>query len=102
LITPKANRRTTKLSEPEIAKALERLEGWERDGETIRKLYTFKTFADGIRFVDRVAVEADAQDHHPDIDIRYTTVVLTLSTHSAGGLTSKDVELAETIDRLQD
>ena len=91
-----------RLSEPEIAKALERLEGWERDGETIRKLYTFKTFADGIRFVDRVAVEADAVDHHPDIDIRYTTVVLTLSTHSAGGLTPKDVQLAEVIDRLLD
>ena len=89
-----------KLSEPEIAKALERLEGWEREDETIRKLYTFKAFADGIRFVDRVAAAADAMDHHPDIDIRYTTVVMALSTHSAGGLTSKDIQLAETIDRL--
>ena len=91
-----------RLSEPELAKALERLEGWERDGETIRKLYTFKAFADGIRFVDRVAVEAEALDHHPDIDIRYTTVVLSLSTHSAGGLTAKDVELAGRIDHLLD
>ena len=88
------------MGEPEIAKALVRLEGWERDGQAIRKLYTFKAFADGIRFVDRVALAADAMDHHPDIDIRYTTVVLTLSTHSAGGLTPKDVELAEAIDRL--
>lgn len=91
-----------RLSEPELAKALERLEGWERDAETIRKLYTFKTFADGIRFVDRVAVAADAVDHHPDIDIRYTTVVLTLSTHRAGGLTPNDIQLAESIDRLLD
>lgn len=98
----KSSQPPKKLSEPEIAKALERLEGWERDGETVRKLYTFKTFADGIRFVDRVAVEADAVDHHPDIDIRYTTVVLTLSTHSAGGLTPKDIQLAEAIDRLLD
>ncbi len=89
-----------KLSEAEIAKALERLDGWERDGGSIRKLYTFKTFAEGIRFVDRVAVEADAQDHHPDIDIRYTTVVMTLSTHSAGGLTNKDTALAARIDEL--
>jgi 4a-hydroxytetrahydrobiopterin dehydratase len=101
-MTPKANRQTTRLSEPEIAKALERLEGWERDGESVRKLHTFKTFADGIRFVDRVAVAADAMDHHPDIDVRYTTVVLTLSTHSAGGLTAKDVELAGRIDHLLD
>jgi 4a-hydroxytetrahydrobiopterin dehydratase len=101
-MAPKANRQRTRLSEPEIAKALERLEGWERDGESIRKLHTFKTFADGIRFVDRVAVEADAMDHHPDIDVRYTTVVLTLSTHSAGGLTAKDVELAWRIDHLLD
>lgn len=87
-----------KLSEAEIVKALQRLDGWEREGPVIRKLYTFKTFAEGIRFVDRVAVEADAADHHPDIDIRYTTVVMTLSTHSAGGLTAKDVAVAEKID----
>ena len=89
-----------KLSEAEIAKALQRLDGWEREGSAIRKLYTFKTFAEGIGFVDRVALEADAADHHPDIDIRYTTVVMTLSTHSAGGLTAKDLALAETIDSL--
>ena len=89
-----------KLAEAEVAKALQRLDGWEREGSAIRKLYTFKTFAEGIRFVDRAAVEADAMDHHPDIDIRYTTVVMTLSTHSAGGLTTKDVELAAKIDEL--
>jgi 4a-hydroxytetrahydrobiopterin dehydratase len=89
-----------KLSEGEIVKALQRLDGWEREGQVIRKLYTFKTFAEGIRFVDRVAVEADAADHHPDIDIRYTTVVMALSTHSAGGLTAKDVDLAAKIDGL--
>jgi 4a-hydroxytetrahydrobiopterin dehydratase len=89
-----------KLTEAETTKALQRLDGWEREGAAIRKLYTFKTFAEGIRFVDRVAVEADAKDHHPDIDIRYTTVVMTLSTHSAGGLTGKDVELAATIDEM--
>jgi 4a-hydroxytetrahydrobiopterin dehydratase len=89
-----------KLGEAEIAKALQRLDGWEREGQAIRKLYTFRTFAEGIRFVDRVAEEADAKDHHPDIDIRYTTVVMTLSTHSAGGLTAKDVELAAKIEEL--
>jgi 4a-hydroxytetrahydrobiopterin dehydratase len=87
------------LTETEVASALKRLEGWTLEGQTIRKLYTFKAFADGIRFVDRVAVEADEMDHHPDIDIRYTTIVVALSTHSAGGLTPKDFELAERIDR---
>ena len=99
-MTAKSNHPPKTLGEPEIAKALGRLEGWERDGQAIRKLYTFKAFADGIRFVDRVALEADTMDHHPDIDIRYTTVVMALSTHSAGGLTRKDVQLAEAIDRL--
>ena len=89
-----------KLTDAEIAKALQKLDGWEREGSAIRKLYTFKTFAEGVGFVDRVALEADAADHHPDIDIRYTTVVMTLSTHSAGGLTAKDVALAEKIDAL--
>jgi 4a-hydroxytetrahydrobiopterin dehydratase len=61
---------------------------------------TCPTFAEGIRFVDRVAVEADARDHHPDIDIRYTAVTLALSTHSAGGLTRQDFDLAGRIDQL--
>jgi 4a-hydroxytetrahydrobiopterin dehydratase len=99
-MTPRSRRpMPKKLTEAEVASALKRLEGWTLEGQTIRKLYTFKAFADGIRFVDRVAVEADAMDHHPDIDIRYTTIVVALSTHSAGGLTTKDLELAELIDR---
>lgn len=89
-----------KLTESEIAEALARVPAWSREGDTIRRALTFPTFAEGIRFVGRVAVEADARDHHPDIDIRYTTVMLALSTHSAGGLTGLDVELAERIDQL--
>jgi len=80
--------------------ALARIPAWTRDGGTIRRTLTFPTFAEGIRFVERVAAEADALDHHPDIDIRYTTVRLALSTHSAGGLTALDLELAARIDRL--
>jgi 4a-hydroxytetrahydrobiopterin dehydratase len=87
-----------RLSEPEIAAELGKLRGWERQGDAIVKAYTFKTFAEGIRFVDRVAVEADQADHHPDIDVRWTTVTMRLSTHSAGGLTRKDFALAAVID----
>ena len=88
-----------KLTEQQIADGLNRLRGWTREGDAIRKSFSFAAFADGIRFVDRVAMAADAMDHHPDVDIRYTTVTMVLSTHSAGGLTRKDFELAERIER---
>lgn len=91
-----------KLSEAEIAARLPTLPGWSREGDVIRRAFTFKAFAAGIRFVDRVAVLADAADHHPDIDIRWTTVTMALSTHSAGGLTAKDFDLAARIDAAAD
>ncbi len=87
-----------RLTEPEIAARLAALPGWTREGDVVRRAFTFPAFADGIRFVDRVAVLADAADHHPDIDVRWTTVTMALSTHSAGGLTAKDFELAARID----
>ena len=87
-----------KLTEQEIAERLSVLSGWKGEGNAIRKSFNFAKFADGIRFVDRVALAADAMDHHPDVDIRYTTVTMVLSTHSAGGLTRKDFELAGKID----
>jgi len=87
-----------KLSDIEIQAGLKALNGWERKGNAIVKPYRFKTFAEGIRFVDRVAVLADEADHHPDIDIRWTTVTMSLSTHSAGGITRNDLELAAKID----
>lgn len=88
-----------KLNDEEIAQRLKGLAGWAREGNAIRKSFSFAKFADGIRFVDRVAVAADALDHHPDMDIRYTTITMVLSTHSAGGLTRKDFELAERIEQ---
>jgi 4a-hydroxytetrahydrobiopterin dehydratase len=87
-----------KLSDLEIQRALGGLAGWSRRGETLVKTYTFERFADGIAFVDRVAVAADAMDHHPDIDIRYTKVTMSLSTHDAGGITTSDLQLSEKIE----
>jgi 4a-hydroxytetrahydrobiopterin dehydratase len=87
-----------KLNETAIVERLKALPQWAREGDAIRKTFTFGKFVDGIRFVDRVAVAADAMDHHPDIDIRYTKITTTLSTHSAGGLTAKDFDLAAKID----
>jgi 4a-hydroxytetrahydrobiopterin dehydratase len=88
-----------KLSDLEIQRALGRLAGWARRGDTLTKTYTFGSFADGIGFVTRVAKAADARNHHPDIDIRYTKITCILSTHDAGGVTSADLELAEEIER---
>ena len=89
-----------RLSDLEIQRALGTLPGWARRGEVLTKTFTFPTFADGIDFVQRVARAADAVDHHPDIDIRYTKIVCTLSTHDAGGITASDLSLASTIESL--
>jgi 4a-hydroxytetrahydrobiopterin dehydratase len=87
-------------SEDQIESALSELSGWTREGDGIRRDVTAPTFAAGIALVDRVAVVADERDHHPDIDIRWTTVTFRLSTHSVGGVTGNDVDLAREIDRL--
>jgi 4a-hydroxytetrahydrobiopterin dehydratase len=91
-----------KLSDLEIQRALGRLPGWSRRADTLVKTFSFQRFADGITFVNRVAKAADAVDHHPDIDIRYTKITFTLSTHDAGGVTDSDLKLAEQIEKLGD
>lgn len=92
--------RPTALSDVEIQRALGTLSGWARRSDTLVKTYTFTKFGHGIEFVSRVAAAADSMDHHPDIDIRYTKVTTSLSTHSAGGITELDLKLAAEIERL--
>ena len=89
-----------KLSDIEIQRELGTLSGWTRKGESLVKTFAFPTFMAGITFVDRVAVAAEKMDHHPDLDIRYTKISVTLSTHSAGGITGNDVALAREMDKL--
>jgi len=89
-----------KLSQTEAEQRLTSLSGWTLEGDAIRKQYTFGGFPDAIAFVDRLAPEAEAVDHHPDILINYKRVTLTYSTHSEGGLTEKDFAGAATADRL--
>ena len=89
---------SAKLSDLEIQRALGGLPGWARRGDTLVKSYTFPRFMQGIEFVRRVATAADAADHHPDIDIRFTKVTCTLSSHDAGGITDKDLALAKEIE----
>jgi 4a-hydroxytetrahydrobiopterin dehydratase len=88
----------TKLSDLEIKRALGALPGWTRKGNALVKTYSFARFADGIRFVVRVAELADSMDHHPDIDVRYTNVTFSLSSHDAGGITQRDLDLAKGIE----
>ena len=85
------------LSETQIRDRLARLPGWERRGNEIRRTWTFADFESSMAFVNKVAALAQAADHHPDIDIRYSKVTLALSTHDAGGLTVRDFALAEAI-----
>jgi len=93
--------RPARLSPQEVDQALAgELTDWTRDGDAITRQVEAPSFLAGISLVQRVAEEAEAADHHPDIDIRYTTLTFTLSTHSEGGLTARDLELARTIDRL--
>ncbi|MGH9043976.1 MAG: 4a-hydroxytetrahydrobiopterin dehydratase [Acidimicrobiales bacterium] len=74
--------------------------GWRRDGDSIVKKVKRDGFAGALAFVNEVGALAEAAGHHPDIDIRWDTVTLVLSTHSAGGLTHNDLDLAAQIDAL--
>ena len=86
------------MSDQEIGAALETLSGWEHAGGEITREYRLDSFAGAIAFVVRLSYAAEAADHHPDLDIRYSKVRVTLSTHSEGGVTAKDIDLARVIE----
>jgi 4a-hydroxytetrahydrobiopterin dehydratase len=89
------------LTDDQLDEALRTtLTGWQVDDGLLVRSIEAADFMSGIRLVDAVAVAAEERDHHPDIDVRWTTVTFRLATHSEGGLTSKDVDLAAEIDRL--
>ena len=90
----------TLLTEDEITDALRRAPGWERAGDVIARTVTLGDFRDAILYVGAVAHLAQAANHHPDIAISWNKVTLTLSTHSAGGLTGADFSLASQISAL--
>lgn len=83
-----------------MASKLGGVPGWAEDGDEISRTFTFKDFAEAMRFVNNVADEAEKANHHPDIDIRWNKVTLKLSTHDTGGLTEKDFALAKLSDQL--
>lgn len=78
------------LSDDVITRELGTLSGWTRDGNAIRKQFTFKGFPEAVAFVRRLVPGCEAADHHPDVTINYRKVTLSYSTHSEGGLTLKD------------
>ena len=85
------------LDDEAIGAALQKLPGWERDGDAIVRTAQLPSFPEAITVVDRVAAIAEDRDHHPDIDIRWRNLTFRCSTHSAGGLTEFDVALATAI-----
>ena len=88
----------SKLNSESVRGWLNNRRGWKRRANKLMKDFHFSHFRDSIVFVNRVATLADSHKHHPDIDIRDGTVTLTLSTEDVGGITEKDLGLAEQID----
>ena len=88
------------LAENELTQRVTQLVNWQRQGQEIVRHCKFPDFKAAMAFVNSVAEEAEKIDHHPDILIQYNKVRLTLSTHSAGGLTDLDLTLAQTINTL--
>ncbi len=87
------------LDEEEIEQRLDELGDWEREAAEIQKVFEFDDFPSAVTFVTDVAKLAERYDHHPDIDIRYNKVKLTLTTHSENGLTGRDFDLAGEIEQ---
>ena len=88
----------SKLNAESIREWLSNRRGWKRRSNKLTKDFEFSHFRDSIVFVNRVATLADSHKHHPDIDVRGGTVTLTLATEEVGGITEKDLDLAEQID----
>ncbi len=88
------------LIKVEIHEKLKEMRGWSLVGKSIQKRYTLKSFVPAIGLVNKIAEAAEKAQHHPDITINYNVVGISLSTHSEGGVTQKDFDLAQQIDKL--
>lgn len=88
------------LTDSEIQKALGSLPGWKRNGTAIQRIFEFPDFKAAMQFVNRVADAAEQANHHPDIDIRYNKVTMALVSHDSGGVTQRDVRMAEKINQI--
>ncbi|HWN96964.1 MAG TPA: 4a-hydroxytetrahydrobiopterin dehydratase [Methylomirabilota bacterium] len=89
-----------KLTPAQIKAALPKVKNWKKKRAEITRTFHFKDFMGAMAFVNKVAKVAEEANHHPDIDIRWNKVTLTLATHSEGGLTQKDFDVAKKVDAL--
>lgn len=89
-----------RLSDGEIEERLSGLSGWERDGDALTREFELADFKGSVDFVTRLTPEAEEMNHHPDLEISWNKVTVRLSTHSEGGLTENDFELARRISAL--
>jgi len=90
-----------KLSIIDIEQNIKKLKGWRLDGESISKEWTFKNFKDALQFMNKVGLIAEQQNHHPEMVNVYNRVTLRYFTHDVGGLTQRDFQAAEAIDKLE-
>jgi 4a-hydroxytetrahydrobiopterin dehydratase len=90
----------SRLTDEEIEAKLGELEGWAREGDAIAKTYERGDFVGAVRFVDALVEPAEEMGHHPDVSISWDKVTVIVTTHSEGGLTANDFELAGRIDNL--
>jgi 4a-hydroxytetrahydrobiopterin dehydratase len=88
------------MSDDEVKDRLSKLGGWERAGEAIARQFEFANFVGSVDFVNRITPVAEEMNHHPDLSISWNKVTVSLSTHSEGGITENDFELATKIDSL--
>ena len=86
------------LGDSDINSRLRGLKGWRHERDFLTKTFKFDSFMDGIAFINRLALVAEEKQHHPDIKVRYTSIKLSIQTHSEGGITRRDFELASAIE----
>lgn len=88
------------LSDSEVQQALGSLSGWQRQGQAIQRIFEFPDFKAAMQFVNKIAEAAEQANHHPDIDIRYNKVTMSLVSHDSGGVTQRDVRMAQKINQI--
>ena len=88
------------LNDEDVERRLGELDGWRRDGDAITKQFELADFKTSVDFVNRLTPEAEEMNHHPDLTISWNKVTVSLSTHSEGGLTENDFQLAAKIDSV--
>ena len=88
------------LTDSQIKDEIRNLPGWQQKGKSIQRTFDFPDFTAAMRFVNQVAEAAEQANHHPDIDIRYNKVLMSLESHDSGGVTERDVRMAGKINRI--